>query len=271
MGDDLLEAMELNLASHASHLHPKVDGARVLDPGDILIADSGLDDDTFNLVCRARLAEHNAPARIEEIVASVCGAGRPFSWWVAPTSAPSNLGELLREHGLRPSETELAMTAPVSDVPLPALRPDFTIVTATIPAQLRDYAELMARNWTPPSPAVTRFFDAAATAILQAECASAFVVGYHGGEAVAGAEIHLAAGVAGLYGVVTLEAHRRRGYGTAVTLATVDRARVAGAECVVLQASAEGAPVYQRIGFTPVGTYTEYALDGAHQRPRSGA
>ncbi|WP_262982495.1 GNAT family N-acetyltransferase [Rhodococcus sp. MTM3W5.2] len=60
--------------------------------------------------------------------------------------------------------------------------------------------------------------------------------------------------------MVTHEDHRRRGYGTAVTLAAIDHVRREGAERVVLQASEDGASVYERIGFTPVGTYTEYAL-----------
>ncbi|WP_240794997.1 GNAT family N-acetyltransferase [Rhodococcus zopfii] len=260
MGDDLMEAMELNLASHAGHLHPTVASATVRDPGDILIVDSGLDDDTFNLVCRARMAPLTAQARLEEILATVRAAGRPFSWWVAPTSTPANLGELLRERGLRASETELAMTASMTEIPLPAPDTNLKVVTVTNREQLRHYAELMARNWTPPSPAVFDFFEAAGSAILRSECASTFVVGYLAGEPVAGAEIHLAAGVAGLYGVVTLETHRRRGFGTAVTLAAVERVRAAGVERVVLQASEDGAPVYERIGFTPVGTYTEYAL-----------
>ncbi|MGW6379391.1 GNAT family N-acetyltransferase [Rhodococcus sp. NPDC055112] len=260
MGENLMEAMELNLASHAAHLHPTVAGARVHEPGDIVIADSGLDDDTFNLVCLARLAPATAQARVEEILATVRAAGRPFSWWVAPTSTPAKLGELLRARGLQPSETELAMTASMTEIPLHTPHPDLKVVTVTNREQLRDYAELMARNWTSPSPAVLDYFDAAGPAILSGECASIFVVGYRAGEPVAGAEIHLAAGVAGLYGVVTLEDHRRRGYGTAVTLAAIGRARAEGAERVVLQASVDGAPVYERIGFTPVGTYTEYAL-----------
>ncbi|AQA20572.1 hypothetical protein BTZ20_4223 [Rhodococcus sp. MTM3W5.2] len=45
-----------------------------------------------------------------------------------------------------------------------------------------------------------------------------------------------------------------------MTLAAIDHVRREGAERVVLQASEDGASVYERIGFTPVGTYTEYAL-----------
>ncbi|MGW4339166.1 GNAT family N-acetyltransferase [Rhodococcus koreensis] len=64
----------------------------------------------------------------------------------------------------------------------------------------------------------------------------------------------------GLYGIVRLEAHRRQGLATAVTLAALELVRAVGVTHAVLQASADGAPVYEKIGFTSVGTYTEFAL-----------
>jgi len=44
--------MDLNLAEHACHLHRQLPGATVLQADDLVIADSGLDDDTFNIVAR---------------------------------------------------------------------------------------------------------------------------------------------------------------------------------------------------------------------------
>ncbi|MFF1946970.1 GNAT family N-acetyltransferase [Rhodococcus qingshengii] len=260
VNDRVLEAMEGNCASHASHLHPSVAGAQVLDSGDLVVADSGLADDTFNLVCRARFSDANAQARVGEVIAMAGAVSRPFSWWVAPTSTPADLGRILRECGLSESETEEAMVAALVDVPPAPDREDLNVVVVESVEELRDYAWLMARNWSPPSPAVVEFYERAAEAILADDCASRFVVGYRGLEPVAGAEVHVDSGVAGLYGIVTLDAHRRQGFGTAVTLAALDIARSMGLTHAVLQASADGAPVYKKIGFTTVGTYTEYGV-----------
>ncbi|EME22430.1 GNAT family N-acetyltransferase [Rhodococcus triatomae] len=258
--DRLLQAMDANLASHASHLHPALAGAGVYSTDDLVVADSGFADDTFNLVCRARFPDESAPARIDDTTALVRESGQPFSWWVGPASTPADLTELLPAHGWNAHESESAMAARLSDVPPPVPGGDLRTEIVKDETGLRDYAGLMAANWTPPSPTVHRFFDGVATAVLTPSCASTFVVGYVGDLPVCGAEVHISDGVAGLYGVVTLDDFRRRGHGTAVTLLALDVARRAGVETAVLQASADGEPIYTRVGFSRIGRYTEFAL-----------
>jgi len=63
-------------------------GATVLQADDLVIADSGLDDDTFNIVARARFATQAAQRRITETLALVDATGRPFTWWIGPASIP---------------------------------------------------------------------------------------------------------------------------------------------------------------------------------------
>ncbi|CRK50483.1 Acetyltransferase [Rhodococcus sp. RD6.2] len=252
--------MDANLASHASHLHPVLSGARVHSTDDLVIADSGLGDDTFNLVCRARFSAEHASDRVAETTALVRESGRPFSWWVGPASTPDDLPDLLRLHGWSEHESEIAMTAELSEIPAPTIPGELRVETVTDGAGLRDYAALMAANWTPPSVTVTEYFAGVSSAVLSATCASTFVVGYVGDRPVSGAEIHVSDGVVGLYGVVTLDDVRRRGYGTAVTLHALDRSRRSRVTTAVLQASADGVSVYTRIGFEPVGRYAEFAL-----------
>lgn len=78
--------MERNLAEHACHLHRGMSGATVTETGDLLVADSGLDDDTFNIVAAARFTAADATARIAETVGTLAETGRGFSWWVGPAS-----------------------------------------------------------------------------------------------------------------------------------------------------------------------------------------
>ena len=57
---------------------------QVLAESGLVLIDSGLPCDTFNIICRARLTADQAPQRIREAIAFFHSVGRPFSWWVGP-------------------------------------------------------------------------------------------------------------------------------------------------------------------------------------------
>jgi N-acetylglutamate synthase len=56
----------------------------------------------------------------------------------------------------------------------------------------------------------------------------------------------------GVFNIATLEAHRRRGYGSAVTARIIEDAVAVGAHHAYLQSTPAGLGVYRRLGFTTV-------------------
>ena len=84
------------------------------------------------------------------------------------------------------------------------------------------------------------------------------------GAPVAAASLFLGAGVAGIYNVAVEPRVRRRGIGSAITLAALRAARDEGFATVVLQSSGAGVRLYQRLGFV------ECCRMGQHS-PRYGA
>jgi ribosomal protein S18 acetylase RimI-like enzyme len=84
------------------------------------------------------------------------------------------------------------------------------------------------------------------------------------GEVVAYADLYLEPPNAQIEDVGTREAHRGRGYASAVVLHAAETARRAGADFVFLVADAQDWPqhLYRRLGFEPIGRYVKLIAPG---------
>jgi len=139
---DLLAAMEQNFAEHACHLHRHMAGTTVMETDDLLIADSGLDDDSYNIVAAARFTPDTALARITETIRKLAATGRPFSWHLGPASTPADLAAHLEAADLEASETEIAMRKDLSEAPPKPHVDGLDIRPVITPAQLAAYAAI---------------------------------------------------------------------------------------------------------------------------------
>jgi GNAT superfamily N-acetyltransferase len=256
---ELAEAADANLVEHAGWVHRRLPTMRVVEDPGLTLIDSGVPCDTFNVVCRARLRPEDAPGRARAAIEHFTTVGRPFSWWVGPADRPAELGDRLLDLGLARTETELAMAADLAglrtgDGPPGALR----IRRVRTEAELRAFARLLAGAVDPPDDEVLRFYELATAPLLGAHPPQWLYLGLLGDDAVAAGQLTVGGGVVGLYNVFTSPAHRGRGFGTALTLRPLIDARAAGHRTAVLQATAEGAGIYERAGFRAFGRITEY-------------
>lgn len=257
-------AADENLAVHATAATARLPGARVRVDPDLVVADSGLPCDTFNVICRARLNESSAVRRVGDALSFFAGTGRPFSWWLGPGHTPGGLATILTSAGLVEAETELAMAMDLATLPIyPPVVNGLTIRRVRTAQELATFAMLLASNWTPPDAQVIRYYALAEPALLAPEAVQWLYLGWMDDRAVATAEATIGGGVVGLYNIATRPAYRRRGIGLAMTHAPLVEARQAGISTGVLQAAEAGVGVYERLGFRRFGTVTEFKPGGS--------
>jgi GNAT superfamily N-acetyltransferase len=228
--------------------------------------------DTFrNVVLAARFSADSADARIADLIAAYEHAGTGFVWWVAPFDTPADLGTRLSGAGLTLEGSAPAMAVDLADVPLDEPPPPgLEIVPVTDEATLAQFLEVVQADWLEwtggeATPVQRRTLDAFASEIpkrLPDEPVPLRWVGRVDGRAVATSRVSIGAGVAGLYAILTLPAHRGRGFGRAMTLAALRAAASLGYRIGVLQSSDLGYGVYRKLGFRELFTYDVWVHPG---------
>ena len=267
--DAVLSAAIGNFASLITHMHRGVPAARLIALDDVMIADSSVADDTFNVIALTRFAPDAIDRRVAETIETARATGRPFTWWIDPF-APAGLAQRLEAAGLKETGRMPIMRADLrAEVEFGPVLGELEIRRVTTEEEFAVFARVVAAIWQPPAPTVVEFFGKAAKRILglgdgtlgdSAEVPSRVFVGYLDGVPICTAQAELVNGVAGLYNIVTAAGHRMRGFGRAMTVAAMRAARDEGYRTVVLEASPMGEPVYRRLGFVTCGQIVEFAV-----------
>jgi GNAT superfamily N-acetyltransferase len=196
-----------------------------------------------NTIAHARFTPSNAWRRVRELQARHAQANAGCYWFVGPLSQPADLEQHLRAQGFRCLVRDAGMAcdlvtashavAPPSGVVIDLVDkpPALAKLNTERRRQRQRGRELLAGT----KPKVVWNFSANI-----------------GERAVGEATLFAAAGVAGLYDVEVLKEFRRRGIGTALVQAALDKARELGFSVAVLGATDLGQGVYARLGFRQV-------------------
>lgn len=166
-------------------------------------------------------------------------------------------GRACRAAGLAAVDTMPGMLLPhIGEQP--PMPPDLDILRADEPGAAGDHQRVLADGFPMP-------MDFAALLVARpilAHPATQLYVGYHAGEPVTASSLVVTGEVAGVYNVATILRFRRRGFGEAMTLHALRRGAELGCTMATLQATLQGRPIYERMGFRTVAHYLTYQRPG---------
>lgn len=218
------------------------------DGRDLVRYSTGLRAPRFNGLCV--LGPSADEQRAAAWLADLADAGTPRCILARPT-APDWVGDLAARHGLTDVDREPLM---LHEDPASVTVPATPVIEPIDPDDPQDVATgqlVFADGFGGPVEVLGPLMAAEVLRIpgntgwIGRVDAAAVTVGF-------GA---VRAGHVGVFNIATPEAHRRRGYGRAVTAQTVAAGVAAGAHTAYLQASAMGYPVYERMGFRTAETW----------------
>lgn len=201
--------------------------------------------DYHNAVVTCSVDDRTAEVVVAESLQELKDHGVPGSWHVGPSMRPLDLGDRLVAAGFTHGGAEPGMAlrlAELRETEVAGLR-----VERIGLKELGVWADTLGRGFG-EGPKEAQWVAEVYRRLGVADPWRHYV-GYLGDEPVATATVFLAAGVAGLYFVMTVPEARRRGIGAAITAAVLREARDSGSEYAVLGSSPAGRSVYAGLGF----------------------
>jgi hypothetical protein len=223
--------------------------------GGVALLISGVPVRLFNQV----LIEDAAAATADDVAAAIATARARAERFVVDlrNGVDDRFMPLMAELGLVRIDGDRGMPGmalrPVPpDAPAPA---DLTVAVVTDAAGFGDHVVAAAAGFGMPEELAWSFMD---VRMLEQPDAT-FYVGYLEGRPVT-TGLGLRTGrTIGVYNISTVESARRRGYGASMTARVAADGRRAGCDVAILQASAMGRPIYERLGYRTVVEYMGYA------------
>jgi GNAT superfamily N-acetyltransferase len=195
------------------------------------------------MVGQARFTPESAHRRVGEILAAHLRHKVACDWVVGPVSQPANLSQALKAHGF---SCRIHCAGMACDLNArrekPGLPPGAEIQESNVPARIY-----------PLTTERRRALHQGLTLVGEFKPRTVWHFSAHvDGKAVGRSMLQTGAGVAGIYGVGVMENHQRKGIGTALVHAALERARALGFRAAVLGATGMGQGVYERLGFREV-------------------
>jgi GNAT superfamily N-acetyltransferase len=177
----------------------------------------------------------------------------PARWTVSSASTPAGYEAALEKRGLTLYDEWPGMVARIEDLPEPELR-EATIEVVRTASVSEEWTDVMCDAFG-VSAEIAGFMREAHAWPHMHNTGLLYLLVRIAGEAVATGLLRSAAGAAGIYGITVRRGFQRRGLGRLATLVTVQEGARRGATIAILQATKEGFPVYEKLGFQTITSF----------------
>ncbi len=209
-----------------------------------------------NYVYKTRLTAENVDQRLDEILQQLKQHTTHIDWPLYRTCTPADLDEKLIERGLSISRLPwlLAELADLPDISAPD--PAFHIEFVADEAMLAVWRDVSAAGFQMDSAQI--FYDAYVRHDFDPNGDALHYIGYIGSQPVTSSTVLFAGGIAGVYDVSTSPEFRQRGFGTAITHASLKLAQTRNYRYACVLASDMGRSIYQKLGCSITVDIPEY-------------
>ena len=252
-----IQQIERNALGHFEYL-PLEGGYSVARNRDHTLIRCGLGSSMFNIAYGALkgLNGEDLDAAITAVIKHF--EGQPFAWWVPPSLKDESLTRALVHQGFVVEADEHAMLAMVAELPSMQRKSDLRIERVQTLQQLEDLIRVIEVYDTSVRPF---YLGLPEDALLGDE---QLFVGYTPeGEPICTAILFVNEKSAGIFGVITDECQRGKGYGTDMMIFLLERAASLGLDTVTLSASSDsGYRIYERLGFKRLGQFECFEWGG---------
>jgi ribosomal protein S18 acetylase RimI-like enzyme len=195
-----------------------------------------------------------------ELLSPMLDRGVTPVWVVHPTTAPG-IRDVLGDLGLVCAEEIYGMCADLADIDPPVERDDVEIRVFDQDSE-HLWIDLVSWRYGLSDESSPYLRDVYRAGLRHG---TGGLVAVDDGVPISKAVLHLADGVAGIYGVATTEAGRGRGLATYLCASALAEARAAGAERTVLHSTPMAQALYRRMGYRDVATFELWAApDSLH-------
>jgi hypothetical protein len=226
---------------------PGGDGAR---EGGATLYRSGVAHPNYNGVL-------GAGCDVDAVLAVVRSWNVPARWLVGSASA-GGIEDAFRAHGWVMGDEYPAMIAPIGSLPAPRLD-GVTVETVETDTQRAEWLDVLCDGFGICGDAAAAL-TAAHIWPMRHEPQRLYLLLRREGAAVATTMLHTPCGVAGVYGVAVRRHHRHQGLGSLATLVAAHAGAERGHSVAMLQATQEGFPVYERLGFRTICAFRSWRI-----------